>query len=622
MRTLPRLAVFTILLLATLAVSQAPAKDTVPPSKPTAAPATRPSSGGAAAAANSLVGWIDLTGPLPDAPPGLAWITEAEANPSLRRITRQIRRAADEKRFAGLVIYLDGPELELSQVGELTEAINYVRHAGKKVVFFAEEYDLRSYLLACAGDEILLLPKGQIELTGLGMEEIYLTGLLEKIGVKADFIQVGKYKGAAEPLTRVGPSAEWSENIDHVLDDLYKNMVSRIAVGRGLTPEEVEKAFADCWTMSDRQYVERKLVDGLSGHDLVDETEKVFGSEFEWEDMLEAAAPNPAASNPFALLQFLTQESKVKTKRATIAIVNASGPISSGESVRSEGAGLFGSEGIGSRTLEEVFGDAADDPNIKGIVLRIDSPGGSALASEVIWQAMRAAGEEKPVWVSVGSMAASGGYYLACASEKIYVCSDSLVGSIGVVGGKITLGGLYEKIGLTVHRRSRGPMGDMFNSVDPFTPVQLKSLQSAFQRTYDQFTERVKAGRGDHIKKMEDVAQGRVFTGRQAVVNGLADRIGGIDAAVRDMAKELNLRPGAYDVINLPAPMSLPEYLEQVLGGMAMATPAPDQAAALTFAKQLLGPQRWGAIRATMSGMMLLRDEHVLTLMPSVIVVR
>ncbi len=594
------------------------AKETAPASKSPVS-ATQPAE---AEVSTPRVGWIDLTGPIPDAPPGLAWVTEADANPSLRHLTRQIRRIADDKKYAGLVICLDGLELELSQIDELTEAISHVRHAGKKVVFFAEQYDLRSYLLACAGDRILLLPKGQIELAGLSMEEIYLTGLLEKLGVKADFIQVGKYKGAAEPLTRVGPSAEWSENIDRVLDDLYQNIVSRISTGRGMTADEVEKAFADCWTMSDEQYVERKLVDALSEHTLTDETEKIFGAAFVWEDMLEASAPAQTAGNPFALLQLLMQENKVKTKRATIAVINASGPISSGDSVRSEGAGLLGSESIGSRTLEQTFDEAAADPNIKGIVLRINSPGGSALASEVIWQAMRAAADEKPVWVSVGPMAASGGYYLACAGEKIYVGPDSLIGSIGVVGGKITLGGLYEKIGLSVHRRSRGPMGDMFNSVEPFTPAQIKSLESAFRRTYDQFVQRVKAGRGNRVKNMDDVAQGRVFTGRQAVTNGLADRVGGIDTAVRDMAKELNLRPGTYDVVNLPAPMSLSEYLEQFLGGMAMASAPPDQAAVLALAQQLLGTQRWSSIRASMSGMMLMGDEHVLTLMPCVIVVK
>jgi protease-4 len=612
------LALAAMIALAALAVSPVLARDTVPASRAAAGPTTRP-----AGAPDTRVGWIDQGGKLPDAPPGLAWISESDAKPSLRRITREIRRIAQEKRFAGLVIYLDEPELGLDQIDELTEAVREVRKAGKKVLFFAEEYDLDSYLLACSGDEILLLPRGQVELTGLGMEEIYLAGTLEKIGVKADFIQIGKYKGAEEPLTRVGPSPEWSENIDGVLDDLYKSAIDRIAAARGLTAAQVEKAFADCWTMSDRQYVERRLVDGLSGRDLVDAAKKVFGDDFEWEDMLDTSTPGPAANNPFALLQMLMQETKPKTKRATIAIVNASGPISSGDSVNSDNAGLFGGSGIGSRTLEDILDDAADDDNIKGIILRIDSPGGSALASEVIWQARRAAGEDKPVWVSVGSMAASGGYYLACAGEKIYVSPDSLVGSIGVVGGKIILGGLYDKIGLAVHRRSRGPLGDMFNSVEPFTPAQLASLHAAFERTYEQFTDRVKTGRGDRIKDIPAVAQGRIFTGRQAVANGLADKLGGIDAAVRDMAAKLGLRPGAYDVVNLPPPMTLPEYIEQLMDHFAMGPAAPpDQAAALQLARTLFGPQRWGAIRATLSGMMLLQREPVLTLMPAVIVVK
>ena len=265
------------------------------------------------------------------------------------------------------------------------------------------------------------------------------------------------------------------------------------------------------------------------------------------------------------------------------------------------------------------------------MILRIDSPGGSALASEVIWQAVRELGKTKPVYVSIGPMAASGGYYIACAGDKIYADEDSIVGSIGVVGGKIVLGGLYEKIGLSVYRRSRGPMGDMFNSVEPFTKDQRVALEKAFARTYDQFKDRVTTGRGKRLADFDAVAQGRIFTGRQAVANGLIDKIGGVDLATRELAKAVELTPGNYDLVDLPAPMSLPEYLSQFLdigasypGGPASIYPGAslEQAGLIATARTLLGDRAWRQACGVLNGMSLLSREHVLTLMPTVIVVK
>ena len=393
------------------------------------------------------------------------------------------------------------------------------------MLVFAEEGDLKGYLLGCAGDEILLLRKGNLELTGLGVEEMYLAGLLAKVGAKADFLQVGKYKGAEEPLTRVGPSPEWSQNFDNLLDDLYNHIIERIGKARGLKPAEVEKAFADCWTMSDEEYVKRKLIDRLTDRDLVDATETFFGSDFDWDDVLASEKGNQNYDNPFALLRMLLQENKTKPKRQSIAVVNAFGEISSGDDGGSSDDIFGGGQSIGSRTFEETISDIRDDPLIKGVIVRIDSPGGSALASEVIWQAIRSLAEDKPVYVSVGAMAASGGYYMATAAHEIYVTPSSIVGSIGFVGGKIVLlAGCTKSSASAVHRRSRGPMGDMFNSVEPFTPEQKAALQVAFEHTYAQFEDRVKAGRGKRIKDLSQVDQGRIFTGRQAVENGLADR--------------------------------------------------------------------------------------------------
>lgn len=571
--------------------------------------------------ATPLVGWLDISGSLRIQPRPYTFGDEREDTQSLAFILRRIREVATHKRYLGLLIHLDQADLPLSQIDEIGYAIRQVRDAGKKVFVYSEAYDLKSYLLACSADGVFLRHKGQLELAGLGVEEMYLAGLLEKVGAKADFIQVGRFKGAAEPLTNAAPSPEWSQNFDALLDDLYGQVIDRIAKARGMDREKVEKVFNDCWSMSDEDYVKRGLIDRLVDRDMVEATEVAFGDDFEWEELLDADASIGQPDNPFAMMRMLFRSPKAPASRPTIAVVHANGQIISGDS--QPDGGLMDSSAVGSRTMDEVFSEAMEDEQIKGIVLRIDSPGGSALASEVIWQTVRRFGEEKPVYVSIGSLAASGGYYIASAGHVVYISPTSIVGSIGVVGGKITLGGLYEKIGVNITRRSRGPMGDMFNSVAPFTPEQKVALLAAFERTYDQFLDRVSIGRGKRLQDVKAVAEGRLFTGRQAVANGMADKEGGLQDAITGLAAQLKLKPGSYDVIEFPKPMSLSEYLEELFDGMASAPGAADDAAAaVRAARAVLGPEAWRSARPVLSGLLQLRREHVLTLMPMAIVVR
>jgi protease-4 len=591
-------------------------------SKP--APATQP----VAAAAHDAeveVGWLTLKGELHDGPPPFAFLPDHDTHPSLRKIIAQLRYIAHNAASKGVVIFLDDPEFTAAQGQELAAAMREVRDAHKRVLIFAEEYDLHTYSLACAADTILLQHKGELELLGMDMEEMYLAGMLGKLHMKADFLQVGKYKGAAEPLTNTGPSPEWSQNIDALLDDLYGQAVTRIAEARHLDKAEVEKAFADCWEMSDADYVKRGLIDHLADRDLKDVTGAIFGDDFSWDTDMGQASIAVNMDNPFAFFKLLFQGGKPQITRPSLALVHAYGVIDSGDSSSRSPLGLGGldEQSIGSRTMIHTLGDAADNDLIKGVVLRIDSPGGSALASEMIWQAIRNVAEKKPVYISVGEMAASGGYYMACAGQEIYADSNSIVGSIGVVGGKIVLGGLYDWIGVGVHRRARGPMADTFNSVEPFTPQQRQLLEKAFDRTYHQFLDRVQTGRGRRLANVGAVAEGRLFTGRQAVQNGLIDHLGGVDQALTDLAKRTGLEPGKYDVIDMPQPVSLPEYLDQVLGIDARAPlgAMSAQAEVLAAARQLVGPANFHQVQAILAGFTLLHHEHVLTLMPTAILV-
>jgi protease-4 len=632
----PAVGVVTLtVMLMGVALPRAWAQDAGAPA--TAAPATSaPAASPADAAAEAqpqeaLVGWLELSESLRDAPPPFAWVSEEEMGPTLSRVLRQLDTVAAGDRYAGVVLKLDRPDLSLSQVQEIAARIATVRAAGKKVIAFAEEYDLLTYLLACSADTIVLQRHGSVMLQGLGVEEMYLAGLLEKIGLKADFIQVGKFKGAEEPLTRTAPSPEWSQNMDALLDGLYEGVRDQIAAGRHMTADQVEAMFADSWTMTDDDFVRRRVVDRVADRDLLEVTEVEFGDHFAWDDSIGTGdSHKQAATNPFMFFSTLFQESKRQIRRPTIALIHALGPITSGESTY--GDGLFGEDSIGSRTLVEALSDAADNEQVKGVVIRIDSPGGSAIASEVIWQAVRHTAQDKPVFVSIGSMAASGGYYIACAGDEVYVAPGSIVGSIGVVGGKIIMGGLYDMLGVGVTRRSRGPLGDMFNSVEPFTETQRTALGKAFENTYQQFKQRVAIGRGARIVDVDAVAQGRLFTGVQAVQRGMVDKIGGLDLAVTDLADQVGLGAGQYDVVSFPEPMSLPQFLQQVFGvrargvGVRMNWTASGDAnpvgAWLTAARTTLGQARWRSVRPVLAGLMLLQREPVLTLLPTAIVVK
>lgn len=580
------------------------------------------------AARPRLVGWLELTDTLREGPMPFAWMTAQDAGPALSDVLGQVRTVAQSDQYLGLVVYLDQPELSLTQVGAIADAITAARAEGRTVIAFAESYDLASYLIASVCDKVLLQHNGGIEMYGLAIEEMYVAGLLEKVGLEADLVQIGRYKGADEALTRTGPSDAWNENFDALLDDLYAQIVGRIAGGRGMTRQEAEALIADAWSLSDRELIERRVVDQLTDRDLVDVSEVTFGDGFVWDDAMGMAGGAAMPTNPFALFQMLLQETHRPIARPAIVVIHGSGPIHSDESTAS--GGLFSDDSIGAKTMTRLLGEARDNEHVKGVVLRIDSPGGSALASEMIWQAVRDVAESKPVYVSIGSMAASGGYYIACAGDRVYVGDQSILGSIGVVGGKVTLGGLYQWLGVHVHRRSRGGSADMFNSVEPFTDEQRARVRRSMALVYDQFLDRVMRGRGNRLPDVTRVAEGRLFTGRQSVDNGMADKVGGLRVAVTDMAGQLGLEPGRYDVHELPRPMSLPEFFSGLFGTWARAPAAHgpgaltdgEAAAALAVMRKLLGERAWRSIAQSLDGLLLLRDEPVLTMMPAAIVIK
>jgi protease-4 len=269
-------------------------------------------------------------------------------------------------------------------------------------------------------------------------------------------------------------------------------------------------------------------------------------------------------SNPLALFSMMNKRQETATKPA-IALVYAEGTIVDGDG----GEGLLGGDGVGSATIRRSLRRAAVDDNVKAIVIRIDSPGGSAQASEVMWQAARAAAEKKPVIISIGSMAASGGYYLAAAGDHIFADPSAIVGSIGVVGGKFVTKGLYDKLGLTTESFTKGRNADLFSSNKPFDERQRRLVTNWMKNTYEQFTQRVMTTRSGKIKDIDQVARGRIFLAKQAKELGMVDEIGGVQNAIGYAANKAGLQEGQYDVKVLPTPRTLAELLMGVAGAEA-----------------------------------------------------
>jgi protease-4 len=305
-------------------------------------------------------------------------------------------------------------------------------------------------------------------------------------------------------------------------------------------------------------------------------------------------------------------------KGPAIAVLHIDGAIVDGDSAA---GGLFGEQCVGSRTVRNALEDMRSEVKIKGVVVRIDSPGGSATASEVIWQGIRRVAEKKPVWVSVGSMAASGGYYIAVSGNKIYVNPSSIVGSIGVVGGKFAMGGLYDKLKVRVVERSRGPMGGMFTSVTPWSPEQIEQVRSKMRRTYDLFTSRVAGGRkGIDLGR---TAEGRLFAGQKAIDLKMADQLGGLADCIEDLADELKL--DEYEVLDYPGPKSLQEMMEDIFGKFAMAPGARSPALAGELGavmREVVGASSWGQVRDSLGAIMQLRREPVVLTMPRALIVK
>ncbi|MFN7019823.1 MAG: S49 family peptidase [Phycisphaerales bacterium] len=572
------------------------------------------------------VGLVEVNKTPTERPDDLSELLGLKTGESLRSLVTTLRSAAADPELKAVVVRLRDASLGATQVEELASAMKAIRDAGKKVHVFADTYSTSELRLGAHADEVIIQSGGAVSLPGLYTEEMYLADTLNWAGIQPDFVQVGDYKGASEPMSRNAPSPQWEQNITQLLDSLYANIRSGIKAGRGLNDEQLDEAMRQAVLADGEIGKSVGLVDSLVDlPDLNDHLAARLGGKIEWTNLTEKEGKGLDVSNPFTLLSKLMRPASNTPKRDTIAVLHINGPIVDGES---GGAGLFGGGSVGSTTIRRALQQIEDQPRIKGVVVRIDSPGGSAIASEIIWQGLRRVGKSKPVWVSVGSMAASGGYYIAVAGDKIYVNPSSIVGSIGVVGGKLAMAGLYDHLKLKVVPRSRGPMGGVLGSMNPWTETERAFVRKRMTDTYELFTRRVSAGReGIDLSR---TAEGRLFTGNVAVTNKMADEIGGLDEAISELAAHAGLKPGSFDVMDYPSADSLSDMLGGLFGSMASSAPTESDdntasvasLAAVGALRELVGPDAWPMVRDNLSALLQLRRERVLLVSPRVLIVR
>jgi protease-4 len=464
----------------------------------------------------------------------------------------QFKKAKVDKRISAILLDIDMSGVGWAKSEEVRDAITDFRSSGKPVYGFMELALNKEYYIASACDRIYLAPPGELFTIGLAADVMFFRGSLDKLGIYPDMYQIGKYKSAGDTFTRKEMSEAHREAVNSLLEDLYSRYVQAIAKARGKSPEEV-RSIIDNAPYTAAQARDVGLIDGAVFRDEVEKELKAKLGYKESEDL-------PIARG--SEYRNVAPESLGLNKGEKIAIIYGTGNIGSGRSENSPS----GEQSIGSDTMAKALKDAASDKTVKAIVLRVDSPGGSGLASDIIWHAVENAKQKKPVVVSMSDVAASGGYYISAGAHKIIAEPSTITGSIGVVAGKPVVKELYDWLGVSNEYVLRGKNAGMFRETEKFSDTERQKFQEWINTTYyDQFVPKVARGRNKDAEYVDSVGQGRVWTGAQAKERGLVDEFGGLERAV-EVAKELAKIPtdkGVQRVI-FPYPRT---FLQELLSG-------------------------------------------------------
>lgn len=538
---------------------------------------------------------LELEGPIGEVET-MSLLNPRMAKP-LRELADRIDALAADDEVTGIVLRTTNLPISICAAQELRDTLVAVKAKGKTVACHTEVVGNAAYHVLTACDRIGVAPLGEIVVTGAAATPVHIKGLLDRFDVKADFLHVGAYKGAAEPLTREAPSKEMIETLQGIVDETYETLRAGIVDGRGLSEADADAAIDEA-VFVDKAAVDAKLADTIA-------TWEAFLAETTggkpWK-LIRDKDDDGAFAQMMKLQRFLGIVEPDRPLSPHVALVYAVGNVVDGKA----GGAVGAREQIASRTLSATMRALGRDDAVKAVVLRVDSPGGSALASEQIHAAVAQVVAKKPVVVSMGSVAASGGYYISAGATKIYANPTTLTGSIGVVGGKLVIGDALDKLGVKSYEVARGERAMLFSSMRPWTPSERAAIQSMMDTTYERFLVHVAAGRKMTRDEVHEIAQGRVWTGKAAKAHGLVDELGGLDAALQaaaelgevDLADGLEVYPG-------------PPTLRDLIGSFGNVGLGPVPEGALADMSSWVGPQHAAEVARIVRLLTDLRDTHL-----------
>ncbi len=488
---------------------------------------------------NGYVSIVNLSGGAPENPIGSGLIP-APSNQSFVGLIRALRRIEKDKKVRGVFVKLRGRTFEFARAREIGETLAAVRKKHEQVVCHTHQIDNATmWLLAQGCSEVWVSDAGSVDTVGIGAELSYLKGAFDKAGIKADMLAMGKYKSGGEALTRTGPTEASLGNLQNTLADLRDQWLKGVSAGEEDPAARKKQVEDGPWSpkkakelgLVDRVGFEDQALSALKGRVGTDATEVGFGQG------MSSSGRSPAAE----IIKLLTGDGKRQHSRDHIAVVPAVGSITMASSDPFGGGG-----GITAAAMTRTLRRLREDDAVRAVVVRMDSPGGSPLASDLIWREMMLTRAEKPVIVSIGGMSASGGYYIASGGTTIVSSPAAIVGSIGVFGGKIVLGGALEKLGVTHHQVAASPEEGAAERAAHMSPLSewdeptRERVRETMRRIYDLFVERVAEGRHLPKEKVYSTAEGEIFLATVGKERGLIDELGGIEKALsiaREKAK-------------------------------------------------------------------------------------
>jgi len=515
--------------------------------------------------------------------------------PTVRSVVDNLRKAKADGRVRAVMLKPTGFESPFwGKVQEIRDAVIDFKKSGKPVYAYLEYGGDREYYLATAADKVYLMPASPLNLTGVATYELFLRGTLDKIGAYPDLHHIGDYKTAVNTFTEKGYTPAHKEMDQSLNRDLYEQIVRGIADGRKKNEADIRHLFDDGPFLPE-DALRAGLIDDVAYEDQVDEKLRAG----EQRRQIDSDDYTRVSLSSLGL-----------NRGPRIAVIYAAGAITGGRS----GFDPLNGGVVGSDTLIEYIRQARRDSSVRGIVLRIDSPGGSATASDAIWRELTIAKNERsdrPLVASMSDLAASGGYYIAMPAQVIVAQPSTLTGSIGIFGGKVVTGGVYDKLGARIESTSIGRNAEINSPARPFNPEELKKLQEQLQAFYDQFVEKAADSRHSTPEQIDALAQGRVWTGRQAKQNHLVDELGGLDRAIA-IAKQRAKIPAENDVelVIYPPRKSFYELVSDQFSGSS------ESAAVGSWLNANLSKGELEVLRTMRGPLGLFRPGELLALMP------